>query len=69
MEKPLTTETVDNEKRVLKQRIQSISDDKMRYSATRFVEEMCKNEPYALEASGNLQDLEDDYPGVSFYLL
>ncbi|WHY58264.1 EF-P 5-aminopentanol modification-associated protein YfmF [Peribacillus simplex] len=54
--------TVSNEIRSLKQRIQSISDDKMRYSATRLVEEMCKNEPYALEASGNLQDLETMTP-------
>lgn len=50
--------TVDHEKRVLKQRIQSIVDDKMRYSSKRLVEEMCVDEPYALEASGNLEDLE-----------
>lgn len=58
--------TVSNEIRSLKQRIQSISDDKMRYSATRLVEEMCKNEPYALEASGNLQDLETITPESLF---
>lgn len=52
------TKTVTNEIRSLRQRIQSIFDDKMRYSATRLVEEMCKNEPYALDASGNLEDLE-----------
>lgn len=50
--------SVDNEKRALKQRIQSIFDDKMRYASTRLVEEMCANEPYALEANGNIQDLE-----------
>ncbi|TKH03059.1 insulinase family protein [Peribacillus simplex] len=60
------TKTVSNEIRSLKQRIQSISDDKMRYSATRLVEEMCKNEPYALEASGNLQDLETMTPESLF---
>ncbi len=38
----------------------------MRYSATRLVEEMCKNEPYALEASGNLQDLETITPESLF---
>ncbi|MFJ7638526.1 EF-P 5-aminopentanol modification-associated protein YfmF [Peribacillus sp. NPDC097264] len=54
--------TVTNEIRSLRQRIQSIYDDKMRYSATRLVEEMCKNEPYALEASGNLEDLETITP-------
>lgn len=51
--------TVDNEKRALKQRIHSIFDDKMRYASTRLVEEMCVNEAYALEASGNLEDLEN----------
>lgn len=60
------SKTVSNEIRSLKQRIQSISDDKMRYSATRLVEEMCKNEPYALEASGNLQDLETITPKSLF---
>ena len=30
----------------------------MRYSSKRLVEEMCVDEPYALEASGNLEDLE-----------
>ncbi|MBO0996815.1 insulinase family protein [Bacillus sp. SD075] len=60
------SKTVSNEIRSLKQRIQSISDDKMRYSATRLVEEMCKNEPYGLEASGNLQDLETITPESLF---
>lgn len=60
------SKTVSNEIRSLKQRIQSISDDKMRFSATRLVEEMCKNEPYALEASGNLQDLETITPESLF---
>ncbi|GAB6258704.1 MULTISPECIES: EF-P 5-aminopentanol modification-associated protein YfmF [Peribacillus] len=60
------SKTVSNEIRSLKQRIQSISDDKMRYSAIRLVEEMCKNEPYALEASGNLQDLETITPESLF---
>lgn len=50
--------TFENEKRALKARIQSIFDDKMRYSTTRLVEEMCANEPYALDASGSLEDLE-----------
>ncbi|MEF2095547.1 pitrilysin family protein [Bacillus sp. CFBP9009] len=60
------SKTVSNEIRSLKQRIQSISDDKMRYSAIRLVEEMCKNEPYALDASGNLQDLETITPESLF---
>ncbi|HEY4553535.1 MAG TPA: pitrilysin family protein [Bacillaceae bacterium] len=43
---------VDKEKRNLKQRIQSIYDDKMRYSSVRLVEEMCKGEAYALQVNG-----------------
>jgi predicted Zn-dependent peptidase len=51
-------ETVDKEKRTLKQRIQSIFDDKMRYSNVRFLEEMCKGEPYALQVNGQAEDVE-----------
>lgn len=58
--------TVTNEIRSLKQRIQSIYDDKMRYSATRLVEEMCKGEPYALDATGNLNDLDEITPASLF---
>ncbi|PLT31610.1 EF-P 5-aminopentanol modification-associated protein YfmF [Peribacillus deserti] len=50
--------TVNNEKRTLKQRIQSSRDDKMRYSANRLVEEMCKNEPYALDPNGELEEID-----------
>ncbi|WP_026692425.1 EF-P 5-aminopentanol modification-associated protein YfmF [Peribacillus kribbensis] len=50
--------TVENEKRSLKQRIQSQYDDKMRYSANRLVEEMCKNEPYALDVNGELEGID-----------
>lgn len=45
-------ETVEKEKRTLKQRIQSVFDDKMRYSNVRLIQEMCKTEPYALEVNG-----------------
>lgn len=58
--------TVTKEKRSLKQRIQSIYDDKMRYSAKRLVEEMCQNEPYALEQMGNEEDLEKITPELLF---
>ena len=50
--------TVDQEKRSLKQRIQSLNDDKMKYSSIRLVEEMCKNEPYGLEVNGIAEDVE-----------
>ncbi|WP_409305487.1 EF-P 5-aminopentanol modification-associated protein YfmF [Peribacillus sp. SCS-155] len=56
------TNTVNKEKRSLAQRIQSIYDDKMRYSATRLVEVMCENEPYAIDASGRLEDLDNITP-------
>ncbi len=51
-------EIVLQEKRTLKQRIQSVYDDKMRYSNLRLVQEMCKNEPYALHVNGELKHIE-----------
>ncbi len=52
------TATIDNEKRSLKQRIQSIYDDKMKYSNFRLIQEMCKEEPYALNVHGELKDVD-----------
>ena len=49
---------VENEKRSLKQRIQSVYDDKMKYSNFRLIQEMCKEEPYALNVHGNLEDVD-----------
>ncbi len=51
-------ETVDKEKRTLKQRIQSVYDDKMRYSNVRLIEEMCKGEPYALQVNGEAEAVD-----------
>jgi len=51
-------ETVDKEKRSLKSRIQSVFDDKMRYSNVRLLEEMCKEEPYALQVNGDAADVD-----------
>jgi predicted Zn-dependent peptidase len=51
-------ETVEKEKRTLKQRIQSVYDDKMRYSNFRLIEEMCKGEPYALQVNGEMEDVD-----------
>jgi predicted Zn-dependent peptidase len=51
-------QTIDKEKRTLKQRIQSVYDDKMRYSNVRLLEEMCKDEPYALQVNGLEEDVE-----------
>jgi predicted Zn-dependent peptidase len=51
-------EIVEKEKRTLKQRIQSVYDDKMRYSNVRLIQEMCKGEPYALEVNGEAADVD-----------
>jgi predicted Zn-dependent peptidase len=51
--------TVDKEKRSLKQRIQAVYDDKMRYSNLRLVQEMCKDEPYHLHVNGRTEDIEE----------
>jgi predicted Zn-dependent peptidase len=51
-------ETVEKEKRTLKQRIQSIYDDKMRYSNYRLIQEMCKDEPYSLDVNGEMDDVD-----------
>ncbi|MGX1901718.1 putative Zn-dependent peptidase [Thermolongibacillus altinsuensis] len=53
-----STKIVEQEKRVLKQKIQSIFDDKMRYANLRLVQEMYKGEPYALDVHGELQDVD-----------
>ncbi|MEC1668221.1 EF-P 5-aminopentanol modification-associated protein YfmF [Bacillus mojavensis] len=49
---------VDQEKRTLKQRIQAVYDDKMRYSNLRLIQEMCKNEPYSLHVNGEIDDVD-----------
>ncbi|MDP4157523.1 MAG: pitrilysin family protein [Bacillota bacterium] len=51
-------ETVEKEKRTLKQRIQSVYDDKMRYSNFRLIQEMCKDEPYELDVNGKKNDVD-----------
>lgn len=51
-------DTIDKEKRTLKQRIQSVYDDKMRFSNVRLLEEMCKGEPYALQVNGEAEDVD-----------
>lgn len=50
---------VAQEKRTLKQRIQAVYDDKMRYSNLRLIQEMCKNDPYALHVNGEIDDVDD----------
>ncbi|MFD1705942.1 EF-P 5-aminopentanol modification-associated protein YfmF [Siminovitchia sediminis] len=62
-------ETVEQEKRSLKQRIQSVYDDKMRYATHRVTEEMCKGEPYALYVHGEYDQVGDITPAslYSYY--
>lgn len=55
-------ETVEKEKRTLKQRIQSVYDDKMKYSNSRLVEEMCKGERYALHVHGDMDGVDKITP-------
>jgi predicted Zn-dependent peptidase len=49
---------VQAEKKNLRQKIESLQDDKIRYAAHRMVEAMCKSEPYALFNHGRVEDLE-----------
>jgi predicted Zn-dependent peptidase len=53
-----STSIVENEKRSLIQRIQSVFDDKLRYANERLIEEMCKNEAYHLNANGKVEDVQ-----------
>lgn len=52
------SDTVEKEKKTLKQRIQSVFDDKMRYSNLRLVEEMFKEEPYSLHVNGQMEEVD-----------
>ncbi|MFN2746291.1 MULTISPECIES: EF-P 5-aminopentanol modification-associated protein YfmF [Bacillus] len=53
---------VSQEKRTLKQRIQAVYNDKMRYSNLRLIQEMCKDEPYSLHVNGELDDVDGITP-------
>ncbi len=57
---------VAKEKRTLKQRIQAVYDDKMRYANLRLIQEMCKNEPYFVPVNGFLEDV-DPITGEKLY--
>ncbi|QED47607.1 EF-P 5-aminopentanol modification-associated protein YfmF [Cytobacillus dafuensis] len=59
-------ETVEKEKRTLKQRIQSVFDDKMRYSNFRLIQEMCEEEPYSLHVHGD-KDSVDQITAENLY--
>lgn len=48
---------VEAEKKNLKQKIESLKDDKIRYASFRMIEAMCKGEPFALFNHGRIEDL------------
>ncbi|MCP8616460.1 EF-P 5-aminopentanol modification-associated protein YfmF [Salirhabdus salicampi] len=52
------TDIVAKEKETLKQKIESIKDQKMSYANMRLIDEMCENEPYSVHVHGYLDDLQ-----------
>lgn len=48
---------MESEKKILKQRIESLLDDKIRYAAQRMTESMCQGEPFALFNHGILEEI------------
>ncbi|QKS71377.1 insulinase family protein [Paenalkalicoccus suaedae] len=57
---------VKEEIRNHKQKIEAIYDDKMRYANMRLTQEMCQDEPFAIQALGTLERLEK-INGASLY--
>ncbi|QKY69080.1 EF-P 5-aminopentanol modification-associated protein YfmF [Lentibacillus sp. CBA3610] len=53
---------VAREKDTLKQKINAIADDKMRYANMRLLDEMCSEERYKLHVHGYVEDLESITP-------
>lgn len=54
----LRSKYVAAEKETLRNRLQAIVNDKIRYAAERCIEEMCKDEPYRLHSLGRLDEIE-----------
>ncbi|SES76896.1 Predicted Zn-dependent peptidase [Oceanobacillus limi] len=52
-------EIFNREKNTLKQKINSIKDDKMNFANMRLIDEMCEGEPYQLHVHGYEEDLTD----------
>ncbi|MFC7392607.1 EF-P 5-aminopentanol modification-associated protein YfmF [Scopulibacillus cellulosilyticus] len=57
---------VKREKRSLKQRLEAIYDDKMRYASQRLIDEMCQHELYRLHTYGYSDELEQVTPESLF---
>ncbi|MNB64108.1 Antilisterial bacteriocin subtilosin biosynthesis protein AlbE [compost metagenome] len=49
---------VHTERETVRKKLESIVNDKIRYAAERCMEEMCRNEPYRLNALGQRKDLD-----------
>ncbi|SET39779.1 Predicted Zn-dependent peptidase [Salinibacillus kushneri] len=60
------SEVVEKEKDTLRQKIESIKDQKMSYANMRLIDEMCKDEPYETHVHGYLEDL-DSIDGQNLY--
>jgi len=54
----LRSQYVEEEKSQLRRRIESLIDDRIRYSLVRCVEEVCRGEGYAVREFGYLEDLD-----------
>lgn len=50
---------IEEEKRLLKQRIDAIYDDKIRYANERLIQEMCKHEPFSIHPYGDKEVLSN----------
>lgn len=61
-----TAEIVKKEKRTLKQQIESIYDDKMRYANKRLIEEMFEDEPYRFNVYGSEKEVDGITPEQLF---
>ncbi|MDD6308313.1 MAG: pitrilysin family protein [Clostridia bacterium] len=49
---------LEREKKSLIEKIESVVNDKRQYAMVRLVEEMCKDEPFAIRAEGNTEDVQ-----------
>ena len=69
IEKAFDPEVVRKEKRSLKQKIQAIYDDKIRYANMRLIEEMFENDPYGQIVYGNLEEIDaiDEHSLFTYY--
>lgn len=58
----LPPDVVERERRVLRNELASLRDDRIRYAVRRCVEEMFAGEPYARHELGRLEEVEDPTP-------